>query len=73
MTGLPDGLPGYLTAGQVARALRLSERTVRHHLDHGNLPFIQIAGRSGWRVVPAADLAAFAAKHGLPLDWASAL
>ena len=73
MTAVPDGLPAYFAAGKVARVLRLSDRSVRHYLDTGHIPCVQPGGRSGWRLVPAADLAAFADKHALSLDWEAAL
>ncbi|WP_161881163.1 helix-turn-helix domain-containing protein [Deinococcus alpinitundrae] len=70
---LPDGVPSLLKLNQAAQVLNLAERTVKGWLERGVLPYVQPSGRKGARLIPSADLADFAARFGLALDWERAL
>ena len=72
MTG-PDKLApdvGMLTTGQAARVLGFKFSRVRRWVSEGRLAHAQ-AGFGGWRMIPADELARFAARYGLSLNWAA--
>ncbi|MFC3833855.1 MULTISPECIES: helix-turn-helix domain-containing protein [Deinococcus] len=70
---VPAGIPQGLTVGQVARALALREETVKRALSSGALPSWQIDPGRGWRYVRPVDLASFAERRGLGVDWSATL
>ena len=70
MSGLPDGVPQGLTVGQVARVLRMNERTVRSWAERDTLPFQLIGGK---RYLLAAHLAEWARGMGWVLFWEEVL
>lgn len=55
-----------LSTGEVGKLLRRPERYARYKVECGVWPYIWDGGR---RKVRAADLAAWAALVGIPLDW----
>lgn len=57
----------YLKTSEIALALGISERTVKHFLDAGHLPHLSMA-RSSWRRVYNADLLEFAQKYGFKVS-----
>jgi len=67
-----EHIPALLSLGQVARALNLSERTVRNWFDKQKLESVQLTPNS-WRYVRPHDLATFAARYGLSLKWETLL
>lgn len=69
---VPPGVPSLLKLSQVARVLGWEDRPTRYQLETGELPSIQ--PRPGCaRRVRAADLAAYADRLGVPLDWEAAV
>ena len=66
---VPEGIPQGLTTGQVARALKLKEETVKTALSAGALPSWQIVEGRGWRYVTPHALARYAQARGLSVDW----
>lgn len=66
---IPEGIPQGLTVGQVARALNMNTETVKGWLDSGALPSWRVIEGRGWRYVRLFDLAAFADRLNLPVDW----
>lgn len=68
MTGplVPPGVPQGLTTGQVARIVRMEERTVRTWAENGTMPFLWIGGR---RYMTAWELARWLAVRGWRGDW----
>jgi len=67
---IPEGIPQGLTVGQVARALNMKSETVKGWVDSGALPSWRVVEGRGWRYVRLFDLAAFADRLNLPVDWA---
>ena len=70
---IPDGIPEGVTVGQVARALNMKGKTVKGWLASGALPSWRVIEGRGWRYVRVADLALFAERNGLPVNWAALL
>ncbi|WP_407543716.1 helix-turn-helix domain-containing protein (plasmid) [Deinococcus radiomollis] len=66
---IPAGIPEGLTVGQVARALNMKAETVKGWLDSGALPCWRVVEGRGWRFVCLIDLAQFADRHNLPVNW----
>lgn len=66
---IPEGIPQGLTVGQVARALNMNTETVKGWLASGALPSWRVIEGRGWRYVRLADLAQFAERLSLPVDW----
>lgn len=61
-----------LTTGQIARALRVTPRTVGKWIDSGQLPGFRLPKtnkQAGRRRILARDLAAFVRSTGMPVDW----
>ena len=70
---VPAGIPEGLTVRQVAQALNMKAETIKGWLDSGALPSWRVIDGRGWRYVRLADLAQFADRHGLPLNWTALL
>jgi excisionase family DNA binding protein len=70
---VPPGIPEGLTVSEVARALNMKSETVKGWLSSGALPCWRVVEGRGWRYVRLADLAQFADRHGLPLNWEALL
>ncbi len=66
---IPAKVPQGLTIGDVRRALRLREETIKRALSSGALPSWQIGERRGWRYVTPEGLAAYAHARGLTVYW----
>lgn len=71
---IPAGVPALLKRDEVARVLRLKERSVKTFLDCGALPSTPTPGQQrGARWVKPEDVLAFAVTMGITPDWYAAL
>lgn len=66
MSNVPAGIPQLLSTGEVAKAFNRLPRRAKYMLERDFLPFVWEGGR---RKVRAADLAEYAERLGIPLDW----